>query len=149
MIAIVDRILASGDGSGLFPPRTSDNQAFWAGLEKGAPVLQQCDACGAFRYPIVPVCPRCSGTGFAWVSISGRGTIFSTVVYPRSYLPEFESLVPYVVATVELAEGPRLFGLIRERHEAPAIGSPVVLEIERWPDGHCVPAFRWVAGEKE
>jgi uncharacterized OB-fold protein len=147
MTRIVDREFPVDPG-GLLPPRTKDSEPFWSALEQGAMVLQRCGQCRSFRYPIAPVCPRCSGAGFAWEAASGRGAIFSRVVYRRNYLPEFEPLIPYVVASVQLVEGPRMFGLIRDRHEPPDIGAPVYLEIERWPDGRCVPAFR-CSGDKE
>jgi uncharacterized OB-fold protein len=147
MTKIVDRTFAV-DPAGLLPPRTKDSEPFWSALEEGTMVLQRCGQCGSFRYPITPVCPRCGGIAFAWEAASGHGTIFSRVVYRRNYLPEFEPLMPYVVATVALAEGPRMFGLVRDRHKPPEIGAPVHLEIERWPGGRCVPAFR-CSGDKE
>jgi uncharacterized OB-fold protein len=40
--------------------------------------------------------------------VSGRGKVFSFVVFHRVYHPAWEGDVPYVVALIELAEGPRL-----------------------------------------
>ena len=40
--------------------------------------------------------------------MSGLGKVFSFVTYHRVYHPAFASDVPYVVALVELKEGPRL-----------------------------------------
>jgi len=40
------------------------------------------------------------------VDVSGDGRVFSYVVYRRTYHPAFPA--PYVVALIELAEGPRL-----------------------------------------
>ena len=45
---------------------------------------------------------------FAVKSVSGRGTVFSFVTFHRVYRPAFAEDVPYVVALVELDEGPRL-----------------------------------------
>jgi len=39
---------------------------------------------------------------------SGRGRIFSYVVYHRVYHPAFAQEVPYAVAVIELDEGPRM-----------------------------------------
>ena len=39
---------------------------------------------------------------------SGRGRIFSYVVYHRVYHPGFADEVPYAVAVIELDEGPRM-----------------------------------------
>jgi uncharacterized OB-fold protein len=40
--------------------------------------------------------------------VSGLGKVFSFVTYHRVYHPAFANDVPYVVALVELDEGPRL-----------------------------------------
>ena len=40
--------------------------------------------------------------------VSGRGKVFSFVTFHRVYHPAFEGEVPYVVALIELEEGPRL-----------------------------------------
>jgi uncharacterized protein len=47
-----------------------------------------------------------------WTKVSGRGKVYSFVVYRRSYHPGFEADLPYVVALVQLEEGPRLIGNI-------------------------------------
>ena len=43
-----------------------------------------------------------------WTPVSGRGKVFSFVIFHRVYHPAFAQEVPYVVALVELEEGPRL-----------------------------------------
>jgi hypothetical protein len=47
-----------------------------------------------------------------WISTSGKGTIYSFVIYRRAYHPGFEDQLPYVVALVQLEEGPRLISNI-------------------------------------
>jgi uncharacterized OB-fold protein len=69
--------------------------------------------------------PRCARTGEAlsyaarlcadsteieWVKASGAATLYSFAVYRRQYSPDFP--VPYNVALVELAEGPRLVSTV-------------------------------------
>lgn len=129
------------DPASILPAVTPDSEPFWKGCAEGRLLLQACLACGRPRHPIAPACPYCRGNAWRWREMSGRGTVFSWVRYHKSYLPEFADLIPYVVATVELEEGPRLFGRLIGRDIQPAIGRPVALVIERWPDGRCVPAF--------
>jgi len=43
-----------------------------------------------------------------WQEVSGHGKVFSFVVFHRVYHPGFTGEVPYVVALIELDEGPRL-----------------------------------------
>ena len=45
---------------------------------------------------------------FAFKTVSGRGKVFSFVTFHRVYRPAFAEDVPYVVALVQLDEGPRL-----------------------------------------
>jgi uncharacterized protein len=132
------------DPAQLLPAITPDNEPFWSALAQGRLQLQACGGCGKARHPIAPVCPYCRGTHWAWRELSGAGTIFSFVRYHRSYLPEFEDVMPYVVATVQLEQGPRMFGRLIGRDVAPRMGQAVRLVVERWPDGRCVAAFELV-----
>lgn len=133
------------DPSQLLPAMTPDNEPFWTGFARGELLLQCCDGCGRARHPITAVCPYCAGTAWTWQKASGNGTIFSFVRYHRSYLPEFADVMPYVVATVQLDEGPRMFGRLVGRDVAARIGAPVRLVVEEWPSGRCVPAFELAA----
>ena len=49
---------------------------------------------------------------FTWVELSGRGTVSSWVRFHQEYFREGPFEVPYVVAEVTLAEGPRLYALL-------------------------------------
>jgi len=127
--------------SALVVPPSSSTEFYLDQLKAGVLVLQHCGNCGRRRYPIAPVCPYCGGSSFDWAPCAGTGVVVSWVRYPRSYLREFESLVPYVVLCVELSEGPRMFGRLADRDVEPRIGMKVQTIIERWADGGHAPAF--------
>jgi uncharacterized OB-fold protein len=149
-LRVVERIFPVDPG-GLLPAVTADNKHYWDGLAQGELNVQGCSACRRLRYPIVPVCPYCGSTRWSWSTLCGTGRVFSWVRYHRSYLPEFEDLMPYVVITAELDEGVRMFGRLVDKldlQERVQIGTPVEVIVERWPDGRCVPAFRFAALEK-
>jgi hypothetical protein len=44
----------------------------------------------------------------SWVEASGRGTVYSFTVIRQNYSRPFRDWIPYVVAIVELEEGPRV-----------------------------------------
>src|SRR4051812_42646952 len=92
-LAIVDRTFPI-DPSDLLPAINADNKRYWESLSKGALDVQCCSSCKRNRFPIVPVCPHCRGTTWSWVTLSGRGKVFSWVRYHRGYLPEFEDQMP-------------------------------------------------------
>ena len=90
------------------PAITDENREFWSGAKHGKLRMQKCGGCGHVRYPISHVCPQCLSCDFAWADLSGRGEVFSYVVFYQVYNKAFEKDIPYNVALVQLEEGPRM-----------------------------------------
>lgn len=90
------------------PEPTAETEPFWAAARDKRLLIPQCRSCQAMWFPPTVMCPSCGSADHAWVEASGRGTVFSFVVMHRVYHPGFADQVPYVVAVVELEEGPRL-----------------------------------------
>ena len=90
------------------PVPSAESQAYWEGLRDRKLLMPRCDACGKYWFPPSLLCPHCNETKWTWTSTSGRGRIFSYVVYHRIYHPGFADEVPYAVAVIELDEGPRM-----------------------------------------
>jgi uncharacterized OB-fold protein len=100
----LDRILAE----------TPEAKPLWDGLGEGRLVLQRCGSCRRLRFPPVASCPYCGTVGGEWEQVDPRGTVYSWVT---THVPFEESLVdqvPYVVATVELESGPRVFARLTD-----------------------------------
>lgn len=90
-------------------PRPAPESApFWEAAKGHRLELPRCNACGKFWFPPSRSCPHCLAADFAWTPVSGRGTVFSFVVFHRVYHPAYEGEVPYVVALIALEEGPRM-----------------------------------------
>jgi uncharacterized OB-fold protein len=130
----------SGPAAALQPPRAGDTAGYYEGLERNVFCLQLCRSCARVRYPLAPACPYCACPEHSWAELDGRGTVHSWVRYHRAFAPAFEALVPYVVLSVQLDAGPRMFGRLASGGEAPT-GTPVEMILERWEDGGRVPAF--------
>jgi uncharacterized OB-fold protein len=90
------------------PKPAPESRPFWESCRKHELRLQRCGCCHAYRFPPGVLCPECWGTDWEWVKVSGRGKVHSFVVYHRAYHPAFAAELPYLVAVVELEEGPRL-----------------------------------------
>ena len=82
------------------------NRPFWDGCGRGHLLVQRCSHCARLRYPAAVVCPNCLAPEAQWQPMSGRGQVFSFVVFHRAYHPAWEGKVPYTVALIELDEGP-------------------------------------------
>jgi uncharacterized OB-fold protein len=90
-------------------PRPSpETIPFWEAARAHRLLLPLCNHCGRFWFPPTQRCAHCLSADFVWRQARGTGHIYSFVVYHRVYHPGFEGAVPYVVAIVELDEGPRL-----------------------------------------
>jgi hypothetical protein len=81
---------------------------FWVGAACGELRIPRCDACSVLVWYPEPSCPACGGERFSWARMSGRGRLFSWAVVRRPFLPQFETLVPYVAALVALDEDPAI-----------------------------------------
>ena len=75
--------------------------------------------------------------------VSGRGKVFSFVTYHRVYHPAFAKEVPYVVALVELDEGPRLLtNIVGVPPQQVACDMPVQVTFDDYDEGVAVPKFK-------
>jgi uncharacterized OB-fold protein len=80
---------------------------FWEGIEAGRLLLERCLGCQAVIWYPRGFCPRCGSTAVEWTEASGRGTVYTYTVARRSF-GGWAAAVPYVIAYIELAEGPRV-----------------------------------------
>jgi uncharacterized protein len=109
------------------PEITPLNKPYWSALRDGALVFQAC-ACGTRWLPARSECPGClRADQWRWTPASGRGRVLSWVVYHTAYHPAFADRLPYNVAIVELAEGPRLITSILAANESLRADLPVEL----------------------
>lgn len=84
------------------------NRVYFEGMADGRVMVQKCRACETWLAPGAFVCDNCASEDIAWVPASGKGEVYSYVVYHRAFDPVFKPLLPYNVCLIELAEGPRL-----------------------------------------
>jgi len=89
------------------PVPDADSAPYWAAAHDGRLVVQRCERCGAHQLYARDRCLVCRGP-VAWVEASGRGTVYSFTVIRQNYSRPFRDWIPYVVALVDLEEGPRL-----------------------------------------
>jgi uncharacterized protein len=90
------------------PQPTAESLPFWDGLARHELLVQRCGSCGRYWFPPANVCQHCWSDRYTWQQVSGRGRVHSFTVFRRAYATELADQLPYVVAVVELEEGPRL-----------------------------------------
>jgi uncharacterized OB-fold protein len=82
-------------------------EQYQQGLGKGQFLGLKCDTCGAYTFPPRGVCGDCGGSALEVAEMKGEGTLRSFTVIrvaPEGMKP------PYIVALVELDEGPWAIG---------------------------------------
>lgn len=107
------------------PPYNPEAEPFWTAAADGRLVLPRCDACGHLVWYPRAWCPVCGNDDVTWTEMSGRGTVYAHTVLHRALGP-WASAAPFVVAYVELGEGPRILtNVVADDPGAVQIGNPV------------------------
>jgi uncharacterized protein len=124
------------------PRPAPESIPYWQAARQKRLDLPRCNACGKFWFPPSRSCPHCLATEFAWTPVSGVGKVFSFVTFHRVYHPAFAQEVPYVVALIELEEGPRLLSnIVGVALEAVRCDMPVKVVFDNVAEDVVVPKF--------
>jgi uncharacterized OB-fold protein len=116
------------------PQPTPETQPFWDKTREHELWLPRCDSCSAVVWYPRAFCPHCQSSSFTWFQASGRGTLASFLI---NYTPAPGYTAPYVIALVDLPEGPRLAANILDVEPDPAaltIGMPLQVAFEERGD---------------
>jgi uncharacterized OB-fold protein len=125
----------------ILPPDTELSRPFWEGCREGELRLQQCNSCDRFQFYPRIICSHCDGDGLSWRPVSGRGRIASFTVVRRGISRAYEA--PYIVALVDLDEGPRMMSTVVDcEPESVAVGDTVQVQFEAWGGNYLMPVFR-------
>lgn len=104
----------SGDRVTHVLPAVSELTApYWDAAREHRLVIQTCVACRALQHPPEPRCRHCHSAELDWAPMTGQAVLYSFTVVHHSVHPVTASAVPYVIALVELLEGPRLVSNLR------------------------------------
>jgi uncharacterized protein len=131
----------------IVPGMTELTKPYWDAAREGRLGVQRCAGCDRVWHPPLPRCPHCHGTDLEWVAASGRGTVYSFTVVDHPTHVALRDRVPYVVAMIELEEGPRLVANVRGcAPEEVRVGMPVEVVFEQLSGDIVLPQFRRARG---
>ena len=127
------------------PAASRDTQFFWDGVNAHELRIQKRPD-GTLQHPPVPAIWQDKEAPVDYVVASGTGTVFSFVVHHAPKVPG--RTLPFVIALVELEEGVRMLGELRNADPATVkIGMPVTATYIDFPDGDSGPAWTLYAWE--
>jgi uncharacterized protein len=124
------------------PGMTELTAPYWNAAREGRLVVQECRSCGQLTHPPLPACPGCHAAEPGWREVSGAGTVYTYTVVRHSTHFAFADQIPYVLALVELAEGPRLItGITGCPPDEVRVGMPVHVVFREVAEGTTLPYF--------
>ncbi|OBG86485.1 DNA-binding protein [Mycobacterium sp. NS-7484] len=127
------------------PASSKDTQFFWDGVNAHELRIQKRPD-GSLQHPPVPAVWQAKEEPIEYVVASGNGTVFSYVVHHAPKVPGRS--LPFVIALVELEEGVRMLGELRNVDtDKVEIGMPVRATFIDFPDSEVSPAWTLYAWE--
>jgi hypothetical protein len=127
------------------PVSNGDSRPYWQAAAEGKLFIRKCNSCDMLHFMPRYLCPQCWSEDLSWIEASGKGTVHSFTIIRRASDPAFAHLVPYVVALIDLEEGPRMMANVLGKDAiGVAIGDPVEVLFEDRGAGTKVPQFKRV-----
>lgn len=96
------------------PVSTEWSRPFWEGARQHKLLLKKCARCGHIDHPPYLFCTECMAEEHEWIPASGKGTLYSYAVNTFGVPFPFWDDMPYVLAIIDLDEGPRVISNIVE-----------------------------------
>jgi uncharacterized OB-fold protein len=119
----------------------SDTEEFWTATAAGKLLLKRCNNDGTVIWYPRSLCPVCHSTDTSWFEASGQGAVYSFTVSHRGEGP-YREAAPYVLAYVELDEGPRLMtNIVDCEPGAVSIGQRVRVVFDDTGEGNALIRF--------
>ena len=125
----------------ILPPTTELTQPYWDGCNTNELRLQKCSACAEHQFYPRSFCVHCGSQELQWVGASGQGKVASFTIVRRGISKAYPA--PYVVALIDLAEGPRMMSnIIEAEPEQVSVGAAVSVTFSTWAEDTTLPVFR-------
>jgi uncharacterized OB-fold protein len=136
------------DHSGKFMPRSKpETAAWWEACRQEKLMIQRCDQCGNLQFYPRIICSNCMSDRVGWLQASGRGKVVSYTVCRVPVAKAYAADVPYVVALVQLEEGPTMMSnIVQCDPDSVSMGMPLEVTFEPWSDEINLPVFRPFSG---
>ena len=120
-----------------------DSAPYWEATREGRLDIPLCGDCGKHHFYPRSICPCCHSDNLRFNTVSGRGKVHTFTIARRPAGPTFADDVPYVVALIELEEGPRMMSRIQTGDPAKVhIGAKVEVTFVKATDEVTFPYFK-------
>ncbi|MAO89857.1 MAG: nucleic acid-binding protein [Dehalococcoidia bacterium] len=130
----------------IIPIPQGETEFYWNKTSQGQLWLRKCNECSkAYFYPR-DISPCCFSRETEWVQSSGRGIVYAFSIIYRSPHEGFQDEAPFIIAIVELQEGPRMstniVGIENPSPDTLRIGMEVHVVFDKITDELSLPKFK-------
>jgi uncharacterized OB-fold protein len=127
------------------PVANADSLPYWNAARERRLLIRKCNACGALHFMPRHLCPACWSDQLEWVEAKGTGSVHSFTIIRRAPMAAFAPRAPYVLALIDLDEGPRMMAnVLGEDALSVRIGDRVKVTFEERGEGAMIPQFQRV-----
>jgi uncharacterized protein len=139
---VAEVVTPEGEWHKPLPAIDEVNAPYWSAAAEGRLLVQECAECGHRQFYPRALCTHCGGEP-GWLECSGRGSVHTFTVVRQFGMRPFRDELPYVVAMIELEEGPRMMGNVTGCDpDSVQIGLPVEVYFLRAADDVGIPMWR-------
>jgi uncharacterized OB-fold protein len=129
----------------IIPIPQGESEFYWNKTSQEQLWLRKCNRCSeAYFYPR-DISPCCFSRDTEWTQSSGRGRLYAFSIIYRSPNQGFQEEAPFIVAIIELEEGPRMtsniVGVDTPSPDKLRIGMPVTVVFDKITDELSLPKF--------
>jgi uncharacterized OB-fold protein len=125
------------------PEITPWSKKFWEATKQHKLSMQKCNSCGKLIFYPRKACPDCWSLDLGWQEVSGKAKLKSFTITMGGVEPVFAPDLPYVLAIVDLAEGPTMMtNIVDCKHEDLKIGMDLQVTFRDCTDTISLPVFR-------
>ena len=124
------------------PLVTTANEKFWAATAEGRFQLQRCIDCNIVLWFPRHQCPTCWNQNLVTFDAIGNGVVYSFTIVRKGSMA-YKEAAPFVIAYVELDEGPRVMtNIVDCDPQSVTVGMPVEMVFHDTGEGNALYRFR-------
>ena len=91
---------------GPLPIPQQESEFYWQKCKEHELWLRHCKQCNKVYFYPRDVCPMCFQRDTEWIKASGKGTLYTYAIAHQLPRPNYKGPLPFVIAMVQLEEGP-------------------------------------------
>lgn len=131
------------DSLKLIPKPTIETQSYWDACQQEKLLIQQCKECEHIQFYPRLMCTKCSSREVGWIEASGFAKVLTYTIVHRAILPAYQNEAPYILAVVELEEGPTMMtNIVNCPLDYIKCELQVSVTFRQWVEDFLVPVFQ-------